>query len=271
MNFVYKVQNKFNHAKYDRRNDALCLQYIEIPSSNSIRFIVKYHVWPAGPRHELEWRIMHMIMDIIVIAIFVLTIFISMRKGFMFTVAFFTKGIVSVIIAYLLSSPLGKLIEGTELGKATEQRIYDHLSETWQESEVYQALPTIFRGDADTMSQGFIERTAEGINHIAWVVLSFIVIVIVIRVVLGALVHATKRSKEKDGFTGSIDWFLGLLLGIIMGLILVFLFLALLFPVASLVAPGHAEYIMGWFNGSVFAQSLYDNNLLLLILSEISI
>ena len=208
-----------------------------------------------------------MIMDIIVILIFVLTIFVSMRKGFMFTVAFFTKGIVSVIAAYLLSSPLGKFIEGTELGATTRQRIADGLTEKWQESEIYQALPSIFRSDADGMTEDLIDKTASSINHTAWVILSFIAIVIIIRVVLGALVHATKRSKEKEGFTGTLDWFLGMILGVIMGLIAVFLFLALLFPVASLVAPGHAETILGWFNGSFFAQSLYDNNLLLLILS----
>ena len=208
-----------------------------------------------------------MIMDIIVILIFGITIFFSMRKGFIFTVALFTKGIVSVIAAYFLSSPLCKLIEGTELGETTRSRISEHLTEKWQESEVYQALPSIFRGDADDMSQNFIDNTASAINHTAWVILSFIVIIIVIRVVLGALVHATKRSKDKDGFTGTVDWFMGLILGVIMGLIAVFLFLALLFPVASLVAPGHAQDIMGWFNGSFFAQGLYDNNLLLLIFS----
>ena len=185
----------------------------------------------------------------------------------MFTVAFFTKGIVSVIVAYLLSSPLGRIIEGTELGATTRLRISEELTEKWQESELYQALPTIFRSDADGMTEDLIEKTASSINHIAWVILSFIAIVVVIRLVLGALVHATKRSKDKDGFTGSLDWFLGMILGVIMGLIAVFLFLALLFPVSSLVAPGHAQDIMEWFNGSFFAQSLYDNNLLLLILS----
>ena len=210
-----------------------------------------------------------MIMDIIVGAIFVLTIFLSMRKGFMFTVAFFTKGIFSLVIAYLLCTPLGGFIEGTELGEATRLRIAEQLTGKWQESELYHALPALFRGEADTMSQDLIEKTASGINHTAWIILSFIIIVIVIRVVLGALVHATKRSREKDGFTGSLDWFLGLILGVIMGLVAIFIFLALLFPVASLVAPGHAQDIMEWFNGSIFAQGLYDNNLLLLIFTNL--
>ena len=75
-------------------------------------------------------------------------------------------------------------------------------------------------------------------------------------------------SREKEGFAGSVDWFLGLVMGILMGVFVVFLFLALLFPVASIVAPDRVSEIMGWFDGSIFAQDLYDNNLLFLILSN---
>lgn len=206
-------------------------------------------------------------MDLIVILIFVLTIFFSMRKGFIFTVALFSKGILSIVAAYFLSTPLGAFMEQTEVGVTTKERIAEHLTEKWQDSEIYQALPAIFRGETDGAASDFIERSAAGINHAAWIILAFIVVLIVIRIIISALVHMTQRSKEKEGFTGTLDWFLGLILGVVMGVFMVFLFLALLFPVASLVAPGHAQDIMAWFDGSIFAQSLYDNNLLLLILS----
>ena len=212
-----------------------------------------------------------MIMDIAVIVIFVLTIFLSMRKGFIFTVASFFKGIASIVVAYLLCGPAGTLVENTQVGEATKLRISEHLTAKWQESDMYTALPAIFRDGADSMSEDVIARTSESINHIAWLVLSFIVILIVIRIVIGLLVGMTKKSREKEGFTGTLDWFLGLILGIIIGLFAVFLVLALLFPVASLVAPGHAQDIMAWFNGSIFAQDLYDNNLLLLMFANIFI
>lgn len=210
-----------------------------------------------------------MIMDLIVILIFVITIFFSMRKGFMFTVALFTKGLVSVVVAYLLSGKLGALIEGTTVGETTKMRIAETLTDKWQDSEVYRVIPDILKGSSDEVSKNVIETSAESINHAAWIILSFLLILIVIRVVLGILVRMAKNSREKDRFTGTLDWFMGLVLGIIMGVVVIFLFLALLFPVASLVAPGHAEDIMAWFNGSIFAQDLYDNNLLLLILRNL--
>lgn len=208
-------------------------------------------------------------MDIIVILIFVLTIFLSMRKGFIGTVASFFKGIASVVAAYFLSGPLGRFIAGSPVGESTGLRINSYLQDKWQDSEVYQALPDLFRENADSASTGFIAETAVRINQIAWIILSFIIILVAIRIILGIMVKAAKKSRDKEGFTGTLDWFLGLVMGILLGLIAVFVFLALLFPVASLVAPGHAQDIMSWFDGSFFAQDLYDNNLLLLIFSNL--
>ena len=120
-----------------------------------------------------------------------------------------------------------------------------------------------------SISSGFIAETAADINHVAWIVLSFVLIIIVIRIVLGLLVNMVKSSRDKEGFTGTVDWILGLIIGMVIGLFTVFLFLALLFPVASIVAPGHSQEIMLWFDGSFFSQDLYDNNLLLLIFTGI--
>ena len=207
-------------------------------------------------------------MDLIIIIIFALTIFLCMRKGFVFIVAFFLKGIASIVAAYFLSGPLAGIIEGTEAGEITRSRIADLLGERLEDSGMYLTLPAMFREDAEKMSADFVETASGAINHAAWVIMSFILIVVVIRIVLGILVRSTRKSKEKEGFTGTLDWFLGLILGILMGVIFVYLFLALLFPVASLIAPDKCDMIMGWFDGSIFAQSLYDNNLLLLILSD---
>ncbi|MBP3758769.1 MAG: CvpA family protein [Firmicutes bacterium] len=208
-------------------------------------------------------------MDIAVILIFALTIFFTMRKGFVSTIAGFLKGIASVAAAYFLAGPLGKFIEGTSVGAATEFRISEQLSSRLGSSEAYNSLPGIFREGVDSISSGFIAETAADINHVAWIVLSFVLIIIVIRIVLGLLVNMVKSSRDKEGFTGTVDWILGLIIGVVIGLFTVFLFLALLFPVASIVAPGHSQEIMLWFDGSFFSQDLYDNNLLLLIFTGI--
>lgn len=208
-------------------------------------------------------------MDIAVILIFALTIFLTMRKGFVGTVAGFFKGIASVVCAYFLAGSLGNFIEGTKIGEITEFRISEVLSSKLETSEVYETLPGMFKAGADSMASGFAARSAAEINHAAWIVMSFIIILVVTRIVLGLLVNMVKSSRDKEGFTGTLDWILGLVMGMILGLIVIFLFLALLFPTASLIAPGHAQEIMSWFDGSFFAQDLYDNNLLLLIFGSL--
>jgi len=206
-----------------------------------------------------------LILDLILLLIFALTLLISMRKGFMHILAMFLKGVASIVIAYFGAGPLGSLIENSSLGKASRLKIMDLLVSKWQGSDMYNALPGFFRetGAADSA----IDSASTNINHTAWAVLSFIIIFLGIRIVVGILHKMVKSSREKEGFTGSVDWFLGLIMGILMGVFMVFLFLALLFPVSSVVAPGSVSQIMGWFDGSIFAQDLYDNNLLLLILS----
>lgn len=208
-------------------------------------------------------------MDITVIVIFALTIFLTMRKGFIGTIAGFMKGILSVAAAYFLASPLAALIEGSKIGEATEYRISEALSTKLDSSEIFSTLPGMFKQGAESATSGFIAKSAAEINHAAWIVLSFALILIVVRIFLGLMVSMVKSSRDKEGFTGTIDWILGLIMGMILGLIVVFLFLALLFPVASLIVPDRAQDIMSWFDGSFFAQDLYDNNLLLLIFSNL--
>ena len=208
-------------------------------------------------------------MDITVIVIFALTIFLTMRKGFIGTIAGFMKGILSVAAAYSLAGPLAALIEDSKIGEATEYRISEALSMKLDSSEIYSTLPGMFKAGAESATSGFIAKSATEINHAAWVVMSFVLILIVVRIILGLLVSMVKSSRDKEGFTGTVDWILGLVMGLILGLIVVFLFLALLFPVASLIVPDRSQDIMSWFDGSFFAQDLYDNNLLLLIFSSL--
>lgn len=208
-------------------------------------------------------------MDIAVIALFALTIFLTMRKGFIGTVAGFLKGILSIAAAYFLAGPLCTFLEGSKIGEATEYRISEALSMKLESSEIYGTLPGMFKDEAEAATSGFIASSASDINHAAWIVLSFVLVLILVRIVLGLLVSMVKSSRDKDGFTGTLDWILGLVMGMVLGLIVVFLFLALLFPVASLIVPDQAQNIMSWFDGSFFAQDLYDNNLLLLIFSNL--
>ena len=65
-----------------------------------------------------------MIMDITVLAVLVLTVFFTMRKGFAMSVVGFCKGFVSLIIAWLFCDDMAAwLMESTGAGKVIAEKI----------------------------------------------------------------------------------------------------------------------------------------------------
>jgi len=87
-----------------------------------------------------------MIMDIIVFAILIATIFFSMRRGFALTLANFFGGIISVVIGWIFSDDLAEvLFEETFVGTWLTDKLHDGLVQSWQNSEIYQALPALLR------------------------------------------------------------------------------------------------------------------------------
>ena len=92
-----------------------------------------------------------MIMDIIVFAILIATIFFSMRRGFALTLANFFGGIISVVIGWIFSDDLAEvLFEETFVGTWLTDKLHDGLVQSWQNSESYQALPALLREESNS-------------------------------------------------------------------------------------------------------------------------
>ena len=58
---------------------------------------------------------------------------------------------------------------------------------------------------------------------------------------------------------------LGLVAGLIEGLVIVFFFLALLVIIVNISWTGLSELIVDMIQNSIFTETLYDNNLMLLV------
>lgn len=207
-----------------------------------------------------------MIMDALVVLIFVLSIFFSMKNGLIASLANFCKGFVSVVIAYIFCDKLAFYVrESTPIGDAVLLKINSHLLETVEASPIYQVLPDLFKSDSGSVSAGIIAGGAEKLTDITITILCFAAILFFLRFVLGFISALIRKSRIKKGFIGTLDRFLGLILGVVTGQFYVYLFLAVLFPLTGVFAPSHATTVTGWFNGSFFARDFYDNNLLLLM------
>ncbi len=210
-----------------------------------------------------------MVMDISILAVLVLTIFFSMRKGFALTVAGFFKGFASFIIAWFFCDDLALwLMNSTPVGTGAAKRISEGLSAKWESSDIYMALPDLFKqSGGDAAAGSMISQGSLRITELLLTILSFAAIVFLLRAVLSLLGRAFSH-KYNEGFAGVMDWFLGLILGSVLGVLYVFVFLALLFPVVGLFMPEQCETVMAWLDSSVVAGDLYNNNLLLILFRD---
>ena len=206
-------------------------------------------------------------MDLIVLGIFFLTIFFSMRRGFIICSTKFIKGIVSIVLSAVFCSRLADLvIEKTELGSTVHEKIAGQLLSKWQESGIFSSAPGFLRNSINNIADAYTDRVSVYFTRILFIILSFVVILIALRSLIAIFASLAKRNRNRGGFPGFMDKALGTMLGAVLGIIYVFVFLALLFPAAGLIFPEKADLIMGWFDGSAFARDLYDNNLLLVLL-----
>lgn len=213
-----------------------------------------------------------MVMDVLVLVVFIFTVFLSMHRGFTLTVINFLRCIASLLLAFLFCSDLRDFLENsTGLGAWTkeklQQTIGDSAAESWQDTSLYQSLPELLRGHSDSLTSSLIDS---GIDRVAWIFLgifSFLLIVIAVNLVTAILIWIFSK-KYSSGFFGFLDWVLGGIMGIVAGAFAVFLFLALLLPVVSLFSADLAESLTASFHASHFAGDLYDNNFLLLLFRD---
>ena len=207
-------------------------------------------------------------MDILILVIFILVIFLTMRRGFVMSIVNFFKGFVSLIVAWLFCDNLADwLITKTEIGVTTIDRINHAVSSRWESSDIYMALPDMLKDGSGSMSTALIADGAEKLAAVLLTIVSFAFIVLFLRLVL-SIVGLLFSHKNNKGFAGAVDWIMGLLLGVILGLIYVFLFLALLVPLLGLFMPEQCSLVMSWLDSSFVAGDLYNNNLLLIIFRD---
>lgn len=213
-----------------------------------------------------------MALDITILVILILTIFLTMRRGFVLSVVSFFKGFVSLIIAWVFcDDAAGWLINKTEVGIRTMERINQGLSSKWESSDIYMALPDLFKENGGSqLSDSLILDGSAKLAQILLAIICFVLIVAAIRLVL-AIIGSLFSHKNNDGFAGKVDWLMGLVLGLVLGVLYVFVFLALLVPVAGLVAPEYCQTIVAWLDESMVAGDLYNNNLILILFRDLMV
>lgn len=212
--------------------------------------------------------VVDMIADLLVLAVFALSLFFSMCRGFAATLAGFMKGIAAVIIAWLFCDDLSKiLLDIPVLHDFAVGRISAGLSARWESSVVYNALPKLFTEGENSITDALINEGVTKLSLLFFTILSFFIILLAIRLI-ARMLEKVLSHRHCGGFVGFSDKMLGILLGIIVGAFNVLLVLALLLPLVGIFVPSLSENLPSWFESSLYAKDIYDNNLLLILLRD---
>lgn len=210
-----------------------------------------------------------MILDIIILAILIIAMVSGFRKGFMYAFIHTLGWVISIIFGF---AGANFLKEQLVLKTMLDENLYATLSERLTLSfdsatSSADSLPLILGQAVDTATTGAAQLLAQQITELTLSILSFALIVIVIKLLCFLLTRLLSRKSNK-GFIGFVDGLLGMVAGSIKGVLLVFLFLMLLLPAVNFMAPESTVIVLSALENSHFAGTLYDANFLVLVLGN---
>lgn len=208
------------------------------------------------------------ILDIIVVAIMLLSTIWGARKGFVLTVISFMQWFVCLIAGFVFCTMMkGFLIDNTTIDDSINQYLLEQMGGSITDTSTYQALPDLFSKPVSEATDQFVYGASASITSVLLTVISFLIIVFGMKIIAFLMARIFSR-KYHDGAVGFVDGFLGFVFGLIRGALLVFLFFALLVPILGLIMPESAEAIIKAMETSNIADYLYNDNFLLIIVRD---
>lgn len=205
--------------------------------------------------------------DIVVAAIFVLSAASGYRKGFIHTFIHTAGWLLSLVLAYAWYPRAAEFLrEKTDFYNAIYGKMFERITEEGASivDPLSGNLPVVLADILESVEKTVTTALAGGLSLLLFNVLSFLLVVVGIRIVFLILLSLLSK-KNREGVTGFFDGVLGLLAGSLKGIILIFLLLALLVPVISITG---SQALPDALADSRIAGTLYDNNLLFVIIND---
>ena len=210
-----------------------------------------------------------MIVDIIILAVVVLSGFIGMKKGFTVCVVNLLAVIIALVLALLLCKPLANvIIQNTEIDENLQTTIASGLPMNGEEiaidanTNLPEGIKNYLSNTANTLNDAknnTIESVSRTLAEEIIIVVSFIVIFIVARAIL-LVVKVLSKIVNKLPILKQLDKAGGFIVGLIEGLLFVYSMLAII----SICAPAIANTpILDAINNSFAGKIMYNNNIVL--------
>ncbi|MDD3350277.1 MAG: CvpA family protein [Eubacteriales bacterium] len=206
-------------------------------------------------------------LDIAVVVIFLLSTAQGLRKGFVQTFIHAIGWLLALVISYA-SYPFAAsfLKDKTGLYDFLHLSILSRLSDggSAESDSIINGLPLLLKSPIVAIQDSITATLATGLTDFLFNLMSFLLVALIVRAIL-LLLSSLLSKKRHGGVTGFVDGLFGLLAGAAKGILLNFVLLALLVPIISFSS---GDAIMTALENSMIAKTLYDNNLLFLIIHD---
>lgn len=204
-----------------------------------------------------------MIADLIIILIIALCTFIGYKRGLIKVAIKLLSFIIAIIIALTLYKPTANyIIQNTEIDdniqNAITEKILPEGATEEDEVEITTNIPEMILEGAENTVKSISATLTAKLIEISSLIAIFIITKIILRVItlISNLIEKIPVIKQFNKAGGTIY-------GIIQGFLVCFTILA----VTSLISPFINQSYIEMINNSFLASKLYDNNILLNIIS----
>lgn len=206
-----------------------------------------------------------MILDAIILIILILPMAIGMHRGLMYMMINVLSWAAAFAAAAVLSRPLAGVIENGSIGSMLSESISEKFGASADSIETAaDGLPDIISGGLRITAESASDIFSELITSMIISVISFLIIIFIVKLIL-RIVLKSLANRDRGSLLSKADKLAGFAAGAAEGIFFVFLFLMLLIPAVNLGGGNVAAGIVNSLDSSIFAGTLYDNNLLLLV------
>ena len=209
-----------------------------------------------------------MVLDIIIAVIVITAMVFGYRSGFLWSFLHMIGWLLSVVLAFVWAPKLNDLIRSnTGIYDALYANLTGRFADAMSLERISAGLPGILKETVNSLAKLAAEAMGASVADLIFAIITFILALIFIKLILFLLMHLLSK-KFHSGARGVIDGIAGLLIGFVKGIFIVFVLLAIMIPIVSLIDIKLIGFINDWLDSSRVAGTLYDNNILVLIVRD---